>query len=106
MPSLSFILLAIGGLFLTAGDIVFKYYALGHKSVLYALGLGLYVVGLIFLVKTYETENIAVASAIFVLVNIATLAVASWFLFREPLGLFALIGLGLAAVAIIFLELG
>lgn len=98
-------LLGIGGLFLTAGDIVFKYYAMEHKVMLYAGGIALYVVGLAFLVKTYETDNIAVASAVFVIANIITLTLVEWLWFHEPLSPYAIVGIVLAIAAIFFFEI-
>ena len=94
---------------MTIGDIIFKFWvekSLPYTSAEYIGGLGLYVIGLIFLVESFKTENIAVASAIFVLVNIVTLAIVSWLYFGDKLSLIQLIGLILAGTAIVLLEIG
>ena len=104
MPAL--LVLIIGGSILTIGDIVFKFYANKPHWALYATGLGIYLIGLMFLVKTFESENIAVASTIFVIANIITLSIVSWLYFGEKLSSLQLLGLGVAIVAILLLELG
>jgi multidrug transporter EmrE-like cation transporter len=103
------ILLAIGGTLLTLGDIVFKTWATANAPYLsyqYILGLALYIAGLLCLIETFRTQNIAVATAVFVLINIATLALVSWFWFGEKLSLLQVAGLVCAAAAVLLLELG
>jgi len=100
--------LAAGGVALTLGDIAFKYWiehALPYVSTWYAGGLLLYIGGLVCLIESFRTENIAVASAVFVIVNIATLAFVSWIYFDERLSLLQGTGLLLALVAIFCMEL-
>lgn len=100
--------LALGGIALTVGDIVFKVWvekSLSYVSSYYVGGLLLYIIGLIFLVESFKTENIAVASAIFVLINIVTLAIFSWLYFGDKISLVQTIGLLLAATAILLLEI-
>ena len=106
---LAFAWLAAGGTALTVGDVVFKFWvekSLPYTSTQYIGGLALYVIGLIFLVESFKTENIAVASAIFVLINIVTLAIVSWLYFGDKLSFIQIIGLVLAGTAIVLLELG
>ena len=104
MPAI--VILILGGLILTIGDIVFKFYAETSKSFLYVIGIIIYIIGLMFLVQTFKTENIAVASAVFVIVNIVSLLMISRFYFGEQLSLLQLIGLVIAIIAILILELG
>mgnify|MGYP001604770022 CR=1 FL=1 len=104
MPPL--LILIFAGSILTLGDIIFKFYALSHKPLLYIYGLVLYIIGMLFLVQTFKTENIATASAIFVIANILTLSVVSWFYFNEQLSAVQIAGLLLAVCAILLLELG
>src|SRR3989338_6810274 len=66
-------LLAIGGIILTVGDIIFKSWVEKPHTGMYVLGLAVYLVGLMFLVQSFKFENIAVASTIFVIFNITTL---------------------------------
>src|SRR6185295_15495028 len=98
--------LVLGGTLLTIGDIIFKFWVERHEhyfSFLYIGGLLLYTLGAVFLIESYKTENIAVATAIFVIINIATLALMSWLYFGDKLSLMQTIGLFLAAIAIVFL---
>lgn len=100
------LLLFIGGITLTLGDIVFRYWTSNNTPSLYVLGLGLYLVGLMFLVRSFKYQGVAVASATLVLFNIATLAIVGWVVFKEHLNGFEIAGLLTAAAAIVLLELG
>lgn len=97
--------LIFGGIILTIGDIVFKYWTKNPKSWLYVLGLAIYLAGLMFLVQSFKTQNIAIASAIFVIINIITLGVVSWVFFNEPLSTIKIIAIIIAIIAIIILEI-
>lgn len=102
MPTLAW--LAVGGVTLTAGDIVFKYWALAPRPSLYVAGLALYLAGAMCLVQTYRSENIAVATAVFIIFNLASLLLASWLWFGEPVVGWRLVGLLLAVAAVAILE--
>ncbi len=104
MPAIFF--LVTGGIILTIGDIVFKFYAETSKSGLYVIGLITYVIGLMCLIQTFKTEHIATASAIFVIANVITLLLVSYFYFHETLTVLQMIGMVLALISIAFLELG
>lgn len=100
--------LTFGGIALTIGDLIFKFWvekSLPYFSVPYVGGLILYIIGLLFLVESFKTENIAVASAIFVLINIITLAIFSWFYFGDRITFLQLVGLLFAGMAILLLEI-
>lgn len=100
--------LILGGVALTAGDIAFKFWvdrALPYTSFLYIGGLLVYLLGLVFLIESFKTENIAIASAIFVLINIITLAAVSWLYFGDKLSSLQGVGLVLALSAIVVLQL-
>ena len=96
----------LGGISLTCGDVIFKFWLERHVPLLYVAGLALYLVGLVCLVESYKSENIAVASAIFVIINIVTLLVLSWFYFDEKLSALQVVGLALSIGSILLLELG
>jgi len=100
----TYLILFTGGLFLTAGDIVFKQWANNTPWHMYIFGLALYLVGLIFLVRTYRFENIAVASALLVIFNILTLVFVSWLYFKEPITLTETLGILLSFGAIFLLH--
>jgi len=62
-------------------------------------------IGLLFLAQSFKYKNIAVASTIFVIVNVITLSIVSWLYFKETLTPFQIIGIILGLSSIIFLEL-
>ncbi len=99
------VLLVLGGLTLTSGDIFFKYWLEHHSSHLYIAGFVCYAAGLFFLIESYRFENIAVASAMLILFNLLTLTLVTWLYFHEPPNTLALVGLALGAVAVVLLEL-
>jgi len=102
---LPFILLFVGGLVLTIGDIIMKKWVVTNNIFLFLSGLAIYLFGLIFLAFSFKYKNIAVASTIFVIINITTLSIVSWFYFKESLTAFQLIGIMLGISSILFLEL-
>ena len=99
------LLLFIGGLILTAGDLVMKKWVITPHFYLYIIGLLIYMIGMMFLVETYKYENIAVASLIFIIFNIITLLIFSWFYFKEPLSLMKIVCLLLGIISITLLEI-
>ncbi|KKP80183.1 MAG: hypothetical protein A2271_03800 [Candidatus Moranbacteria bacterium RIFOXYA12_FULL_35_19] len=105
MHYLPFIILFVGGSILTIGDILMKKWVVNNSIPLFITGLGIYLVGLIFLAISFKYKNIAVASTIFVIFNIITLSIVSWFYFKETLTPFQLIGIALGISSILFLEL-
>jgi multidrug transporter EmrE-like cation transporter len=96
--------LIAGSIFLTMGDLVFKDEIKHLTWGWYAIGLGLYLIGLVFLVRTYAYENIAIASAMLVIFNIVTLTIVSWIWFKEPITLVQAGGLLLSFGAIALLH--
>lgn len=96
--------LIFGGAILTIGDIFFKYWTKNPTTLLYVVGILIYLGGLMFLVQSFKTQNIAIASAVFVIVNIVTLSIVSWIFFKEPLSTIQIIGIILAIGAIFLLE--
>ena len=96
----------VGGILLTVGDIIFKHWLVSDKPILLIPGIISYAGGLVCLILSYRSINIAVASALMVIFNIVFLAIASTFLFKEHLSTYQLIGLVIAIIAILFLELG
>ena len=93
-----------GALFLTAGDIVFKYWSGHGHAVLYGIGLALYLVGLIFLVRSYKFANIEVASALIVIFNIIILTIVGWLYFKEHISGTEILGIMAGLVSIFLLE--
>ena len=100
------VVIAIGALFLTVGDVVFKYWNGHERPLLYVLGLALYLVGLIFLVKSYQFTNIETASALLVVFNIIALTVVGWLFFHERISVTEILGIFAGIVSIVLLEIG
>ncbi|MBP9855843.1 MAG: hypothetical protein KBC48_00835 [Candidatus Pacebacteria bacterium] len=99
------ILLTIGGLILTAGDFMMKKWVITNEWWVYATGLAIWLIGLNFLALSFKYKNIAVASVIFVLINVISLAIISWLYFGEPLSWWQIGGLTLGVLAIVILEI-
>lgn len=103
MPAI--LLVAVGGTILTFGDIIFKFWVIRPSTTLYITGIAVYIVGLMFFVQSFKTENIAIASAMLVIFNILTLTLVSWLYFGEKISLAHLCGIALAIAAIAMFEL-
>jgi multidrug transporter EmrE-like cation transporter len=102
---LPLILLFIGGSILTIGDIVMKNWIISNNIKTFIVGLAIYLVGMVFLSYSFKYKNIATASTIFVIFNIVTLSIVSWFYFKETLSPMQLAGIALGIGSIICLEL-
>ena len=100
------IILALGGIILTIGDLFMKKWVVSNSWIIYISGMIIYIIGLNFLAFTFKFKNIAVASVIFVLFNIITLILFSYFYFKEGLSTYEIAGMVLGILAIILLELG
>lgn len=70
---------------MTVGDVLMKQWVEAGSVWLYVAGMAVYLVGLNFLAQSFKYENIAMASAMFVIFNIVTLLIFSWLYFKEPL---------------------
>jgi multidrug transporter EmrE-like cation transporter len=103
---IAFVLLAISGIVLTVGDLFMKKWVVSNNYVFHYIGLAIYLVGLIFLAHSFKYKNIAVATVISIVINLATLTLVSWLYFKEALTLGQGIGVFLGVLSIVFLELG
>lgn len=103
---IAIILLLIGGLILTMGDILMKKWVNTNTNVFYVIGLIVYLIGLNFLAQSFKFKNIAVASVIFVIFNVVILSFVSWIYFKEALSPLQIIGIILGIIAVVILELG
>jgi multidrug transporter EmrE-like cation transporter len=104
MKIIGLILTIICGIFYTAGDIAMKKWITNPTIGSYVIGALLYVVGMNFLAFSYKYKNIAVATALCVIVNIILLTIVSWVYFKEPLTTKQLVGITLSMIAIFLLE--
>ena len=105
MNNLAIVLLFIGGVGLTVGDIIIKKWVVSSNHIFYIIGMIAYVIAIGFLAESFKYKNMAVANAICVGFNIITLVIVSWFYFKETLTISQLIGVGLVVLGIVVLEL-
>jgi multidrug transporter EmrE-like cation transporter len=102
--SMGIVLLIAGGMVLTMGDIIMKQWIATDRHTFFLLGLSIYLVGLVFLAMSYRYKNIAVSSAMIVIINVTTLSFVSWLVFKEPLSVNQMFGVALALGGIILIE--
>lgn len=102
---IAIILLSVGGLIVTVGDILMKKWVASNNWYFFIGGLLVWLFGNSFLAFSFKTENIAVASVIFIVFNIVTLALVSWLYFKEPLSTYQIIGIIFSLIAVSFLEI-
>jgi multidrug transporter EmrE-like cation transporter len=105
MMNIAIILLLVGGLILTIGDIFMKKWVVSNNAYIYLTGMAVYLIGLNFLAQSFRFKNIAVASVIFVIFNVVTLSIVSWFYFKETLSPLQIIGMVIGIISIVVLEL-
>lgn len=101
---MNLLILFIGGLILTFGDIIMKKWVVSNSSLTYIQGMMLYLVGLNFLAYSFRQKDIAVASVIFIVFNVVTLAIAGKILFDENLSTVKIISMVLALSSIVVME--
>ena len=99
------ILLTLGGIILTVGDIAMKKWVNTNRPYFFIVGLLIYMIGMVLLGLSYRHKNIAEASVILVLVNIILLSLVSRFYFKEVWTIYEVVGILLALSLIAFLEL-
>ena len=98
------LLLFFGALIDTMGDIIMKKWVINQNISTFILGMFTYMIGLSFLAYSYNYKNIAVASVIFVILNIVMLSFVSWLYFGESLSKYQILGIVVGVLAIIILE--
>jgi drug/metabolite transporter (DMT)-like permease len=107
MGLIPFIVLFIGGVILTIGDLVFKTWTekgMGY-SLLYAFGVLVYLIGSMLLVESYKYDvNIAVAGIVQVLFNTVILVIFTYFYFHEPLTTKQVMGIILGVLSIYLIK--
>jgi multidrug transporter EmrE-like cation transporter len=102
----SFLLLALGGAILTVGDLVMKKWVIDGRLGTYAIGILVYLVALNLLAQSYRSKSVAVASSLFIILNIVSLSIAGYFIYGEKLTPMQLVGVALAIAAVACLDGG
>ena len=102
--TIPYVLMILCGAAYTLGDIAMKKWIM-HPSVWpYLAGAFMYLVGINFLAFSYLYRNIAVATAVCVIINIVSLTVISWICFKEPVTVRQLAGIAVSMIAVLLLE--
>ena len=99
------LILLAGGITLTIGDLFAGKWAKDGKRFLYILTVIFYMIGLNFLVLSYKFKDIAVASLLLEIFNIATLTLVGIYFLKEKITRTELAGIVLGLLAVIILEL-
>ena len=97
------ILVFIGGVALTVGDLFAGKYIKSKTKLLYSAVMLFYIIGLTFLIFSYKYENIAVASIMMEIFNVITLTIAARFLFKQNITKIELCGIFVGLMAIVVL---
>jgi len=99
------VLVFMGGIVLTGGDILMRYWIDNHKVSLFVLGILIYVFGEILMALSFKYQNIAVASILTVIFNIIALSILSYFVFGDKLNLLAIVGITMGLISVTILEI-
>lgn len=99
------ILLFIGGIVLTIGDIIMKNWVITNKYFYFGLGIIIYIIANCILAYCFKFKNIAVASMILVIFNIVTLSIISIVCFKEKLTIVQITGMILGLISVLVLEM-
>jgi multidrug transporter EmrE-like cation transporter len=83
-----------------------KKWVVSNSWIIYLFGLIIWIIGLNFLAFSFKYKNIAVASVLFILFNVLSLVLVSYFYFKEGLSYYEMAGMLLGILAIVLLELG
>lgn len=102
LPPLAWII--IGSSFLTAADISLRYYIENHWNFGFSISFFIYTIGMFFMLMSFFSQNIAVATVVAILFNITGYLILSYFLFGDSISIRESIGLLLGFAAIYLLE--
>jgi multidrug transporter EmrE-like cation transporter len=100
------LILVAGGVLLTMGDVIFLYWKGHTTNILYMSGFALYAFALVFLIKAYKYEHLAVAASILDISNVLMLVFISWLFFNQSITAIQGVGVFFATIAFILLEIG
>jgi len=103
-PMIPYVLMILCGAAYTVGDIAMKKWIMHPSLWPYLVGALMYLIGMNFLAFSYLYRNIAVATAVCVIINIVSLTIISWVFFKEPLTVRQLAGIAVSMIAVLLLE--
>jgi multidrug transporter EmrE-like cation transporter len=99
------IVMALSGATITIGDLFSGKWVKTDKKLFYALAFLFYIIGSIFLIYTYKSEDIVIATMVVEIINLVTLTLAGRFIFKENISKMEIIGIAIGLVALVILEL-
>lgn len=99
---LLFLFAAIG---VMTGDVFLYYWAKNDFFINLIFGLFFNLIGIIFYAHTLKFENLGIATAIFLSMNIVAVMLAGVILFKDQLSLLQILGISMLIVAILIIEL-
>lgn len=102
---LFFGLMALAVAFEVFADVLFKKWAIENKNILLAIGLLIYFVGTIFWAFSLKYEFLSKAISIFTVLNLIVVVLVGVIMFKENLSLVNKIGIGLAILSVILVEI-
>jgi len=96
-----------GGIILTVGDIFAAQWVRFEGGIyLYLITMLFYIIGMVFLIKSYDKEDIPVASIILVMFNVIILTIVGITVFKEEVTLTKIVGMILGFISLVLLEFG
>jgi multidrug transporter EmrE-like cation transporter len=104
--SIYLLYIILGGFILTAGDLMAKQWLQTDKWSWFVGGIILYTIGAVLVCLSFKGKNIAVATMIFVCINVISLALVSWFWYGEKLTPIQIGAMVMALTAVLILEYG
>ena len=99
------ILVFMGGIILTGGDILMRFWMENNHYSLFVLGIMVYVVGEVLMAFSFKYQNIAVASIMTVIFNILALTLLSYFAFGDKMNTLTIVGMLLGIASVVVLEI-
>lgn len=101
------IILLGGGVVLTLGDIfAAEWVRTDGGLLLFFITMIFYIFGMAILIKSYEGEDIPVASIVLVMFNVTILTIVGILFFKEEITITKIIGIILGIISLILLEFG
>lgn len=88
------------------GDIFFKKWAVGNKTILLWIGFTIYLVGTLFWAYSLKYEMLSKAISIFTILNLVILSLVGMIFFKENISVVGKIGILLGIISILLIERG
>jgi len=99
-----FLMLVTAVILEVIGDVYFKKWSLQNRTWMMLIGFAFYALGSLFWAVSLRYELLSKAGIIFMLMNLVLIALVGVFYFNENLSIINKIGVALAIISIILLE--